>query len=69
MDSSINIEEIVLSMMDEANSGPVNKDTKKSKGWSMSTIVKDITQKYGDEAGQRAKEFIIKDYCKMKEYY
>ena len=55
--------------MNEANSGPVNKDTKKSKGWSMSTIVKDITQKYGDEAGQHAKEFIIKDYCKMKEYY
>ena len=39
MDSPINIEEIVLSIMDEANSGPVNKDTKKSKGWSMSTIV------------------------------
>ena len=69
MDSSINIEEIVLSMMDEANSGPVNKDTKKSKGWSMSTIVRYIKIKYGDEASQRAREFIIKDYCKMKEYY
>jgi|TARA_R100001530_G_scaffold29_1_gene69 hypothetical protein len=55
-----NITEDVLALM-------VKGKASIKRGWVMTEILKEISNKYGEPGMKVAREFIIKDYCGIKE--
>ena len=60
------VKDFIRNRMDEANSGPVNKYTGKSKGWSMSEILAEVSVRFGEDMVDFAKRYIVADICGIK---
>ena len=60
------VKDFIRNRMDEANSGPVNKYTRKSKGWSMSEILAEVSVRFGEDVVDFAKRYIVADVCGIK---
>ena len=60
------VKDFIRNRMDEANSGPVNKYTRKSKGWSMSKIQAEVSVRFGEDMADFAKRYIVADICGIK---
>ena len=60
------VKDFIRNRMDEANSGPVNKYTRKSKGWSMSEILAEVSVRFGEDMAVFAKRYIVADICGIK---
>jgi len=60
------VKDFIRNRMDEANSGPVNKYTRKSKGWSMSEILAEVSVRFGEDMVDFAKRYIVADICGIK---
>ena len=60
------VKDFIHTRMDEANSGPVNKYTRKSKGWSMSEILAEVSVRFGEDMADFAKRYIVADICGIK---
>ena len=60
------VKDFIRNRMDEANSGPVNKYTRKSKGWSMSEILAEVSVRFGEDMVDFAKRHIVADVCGIK---
>ena len=60
------VKDFIRNRMDEANSGPVNKYTRKSKGWSMSEILAEVSVRFGGDMVDFAKRYMVADICGIK---
>ena len=60
------VKDFIRNRMDEANAGPVNKYTRKSKGWSMSEILAEVSVRFGEDVVDFAKRHIVADVCGIK---
>ena len=60
------VKDFIHTRMDEANGGPVNKYTRKSKGWSMSEILAEVSVRFGEDMADFAKRYIVADICGIK---
>ena len=60
------VKDFIHTRMDEANSGPVNQYTRKSKGWSMSEILAEVSVRFGEDMVDFAKRYIVADICGIK---
>ena len=60
------VKDFIRNRMDEANSGPVNKYTRKSKGWSMLEILAEVSVRFGEDMVDFAKRYIVADICGIK---
>jgi len=60
------VKDFIRNRMDEANSEPVNKYTRKSKGWSMSEILAEVSVRFGEDMVDFAKRHIVADICGIK---
>ena len=60
------VKDFIRNRMDEANAGPVNKYTRKSKGWSMSEILAEVSVRFGEDMVDFAKRHIVADVCGIK---
>ena len=60
------VKDFIHTRMDEANAGPVNEHTRKSKGWSMSETLADVSVRFGGDMVDFAKRYIVADICGIK---
>ena len=60
------VKDFIHTRMDEANAGPVNQYTRKSKGWSMSEILAEVSVRFGEDVADFAKRYIVTDICGIK---
>ena len=60
------VKDFIHTRMDEANAEPVNQYTRKSKGWSMSEILAEVSVRFGEDVVDFAKRYIVADICGIK---
>ncbi|MDC0189733.1 hypothetical protein OAJ77_00705 [Rhodospirillales bacterium] len=60
------VKDFIRSRMDEANAGPVNQYNRKTKGWSMSEILAEVSVRFGEDVVDFAKRYIVTDICGIK---
>ena len=60
------VKDFIHTWMDEANAGPVNQYNRKSKGWSMSEILAEVSVRFGEDVVDFAKRYIVADICGIK---
>jgi hypothetical protein len=60
------VKDFIRSRMDEANTGPVNQYNRKTKGWSMSEILAEVSVRFGKDMADFAKRYIVTDICGIK---